>query len=77
MQQIKTESIAPGVANDWVYMNNASQFLNVIASYGDDAKAKLKAVASKYDPKALFQKLQPGYFKLDRVPVADSGYFSY
>jgi hypothetical protein len=56
MKQIK-ESIALGVDNDWVYMNYASQFQDVITSYGEESKANLKAAASKYDPKAVFQKL--------------------
>jgi hypothetical protein len=77
MKQIKKESIDLGVANDWIYMNYASQFQDVIASYGDASKAKLKKVAGRYDPKAVFQKLQPGYFKLDRAPVSGKGYFSH
>ncbi|KAF2993403.1 hypothetical protein E8E13_001641 [Curvularia kusanoi] len=77
MKQIKKESIELGVANDWVYMNYASQFQDVIASYGDNSKAKLKEVASRYDPRAVFQKLQPGYFKLDRAPVPGTSYFSH
>lgn len=77
MKQIKKESIVLSVDNDWVYMNYASQFQDVIASYGDESKAKLKAVASKYDPKEVFQKLQPGYFKLDKAPVVDANYFSH
>ncbi|KAJ4382245.1 hypothetical protein N0V86_002578 [Didymella sp. IMI 355093] len=77
MKQIKKESVALGVDNDWVYMNYASQFQNVIASYGDASKAKLKTVANKYDPRAVFQRLQPGYFKLDRAPVVDANYFSH
>lgn len=77
MKQIKKESVELGVANDWIYMNYASQFQDVIASYGDASKAKLKKVADRYDPKAVFQKLQPGYFKLDRAPVPGKGYFSH
>lgn len=77
MKQIKQQSVELDMANDWVYMNYASQFQDVIASYGDASKTKLKTVASKYDPKAVFQKLQPGYFKLDRAPVEGTGYFSH
>ncbi|KAG9199476.1 hypothetical protein G6514_008439 [Epicoccum nigrum] len=77
MKQIKKQSIELGVANDWIYMNYASQFQDVIASYGNASKAKLKKVAGRYDPKAVFQKLQPGYFKLNRAPVPGKGYFSH
>jgi hypothetical protein len=48
----------------------------VIASYGT-SKEKLKTIAKKYDPKEVFQKLQPGYFKLDRAPNPDARYFSH
>ena len=57
MKQIKKDSIALGVDHDWVYMNYASQFQDVIASYGEESKAKLKASTTKYDPKEVFQKL--------------------
>ncbi|KAI4908395.1 hypothetical protein J4E90_009020 [Alternaria incomplexa] len=77
MEAIKSEAVKLGVQNDWVYMNYAAMFQDVIASYGSDSKSKMKTVASKYDPKEVFQKLQPGYFKLDRAPVPDARYFSY
>ncbi|KAI4909887.1 uncharacterized protein J4E92_010503 [Alternaria infectoria] len=77
MKAIKSDAVKQGVQNDWVYMNYASMFQDVIASYGSDSKSKMKTIASKYDPKEVFQKLQPGYFKLDRAPVPDARYFSY
>lgn len=76
MKAIKKESVALGVASDWVYMNYASQFQDVIASYGS-TKPRLQAIAKKYDPTEVFQKLQPGYYKLDRAPVPDARYFSH
>jgi hypothetical protein len=76
MRDIKKASVELGVQNDWVYMNYASQFQDVIASYGT-SKEKLKTIAKKYDPKEVFQKLQPGYFKLDRAPNPDARYFSH
>ncbi|KAK8078300.1 fad binding domain containing protein [Apiospora saccharicola] len=72
-RQIKEESIKLGVDSDWLYMNYASQFQDVVASYGAENKAKMKRVAEKYDPRRVFQMLQPGYFKLDRAPVSKSG----
>lgn len=77
LTNIKAEAISHGVQNDYVYMNYGSQFQDVIKSYGPDNKAKLKSIASKYDPKQVFQTLQPGYFKLDRAPVANSTYFNF
>ncbi|KAK7949220.1 uncharacterized protein PG986_010106 [Apiospora aurea] len=77
MRLIKEESEAMGVASDWVYMNYASQFQDVVSSYGAENKARLKRVAEIYDPSRVFQTLQPGYFKLDRAPKPDARYFSH
>ena len=65
-----------GKMNDYIYMNYASQFEDVISSYGADNKARLKSIAEKYDPTGVFQTLQPGYFKHDHAPVPNSGYYS-
>lgn len=54
--------------HDFIYMNYASSFQDVIPSYGASNKAKLQSIASKYDPEGVYQKLQPGYFKLDHGP---------
>ncbi|EAW17073.1 FAD-binding oxidoreductase [Aspergillus fischeri NRRL 181] len=61
-----------GVFRDYVYMNYASQYQDVIAGYGTTNKAKLQSIAAKYDPKGIYQTLQPGYFKLDGAPASDS-----
>ncbi|KIX97936.1 uncharacterized protein Z520_06014 [Fonsecaea multimorphosa CBS 102226] len=57
-----------GLYEDYIYMNYASQFQDVIASYGSTNKAKLESIAAKYDPTGVFQTLQPGYFKLNGPP---------
>ncbi|KAF4966899.1 hypothetical protein FSARC_5463 [Fusarium sarcochroum] len=77
LETVTKEAKSRGVNNDYVYMNYASQFQDVIASYGSENKAKLKSISKKYDPQQVFQVLQPGYFKLDRAPVPNSGYFSH
>ncbi|KAI3401489.1 hypothetical protein diail_10923 [Diaporthe ilicicola] len=77
LEKIKAAAVSEGVQNDYVYMNYASQFQDVVSSYGPENKAALKRIATKYDPAGVFQRLQPGYFKLDRAPVPDSGYFSF
>jgi FAD/FMN-containing dehydrogenase len=59
-----------GLSEDYIYMNYASQYQDVIASYGATNKAKLKTIASKYDPSGVFQTLEPGYFKLNGPPVS-------
>lgn len=58
-----------GLTSQYIYMNYASKYQDVIASYGDANKARLQSVAKKYDPKEVFQKLQPGYFKLNGAPA--------
>lgn len=77
LTRIKDVASSLGVQNDYVYMNYASQFQDVISSYGSENKARLKGIAERYDPRQVFQTLQPGYFKLDRAPVANSTYFNF
>ncbi|CCF39634.1 FAD binding domain-containing protein [Colletotrichum higginsianum] len=75
--RVNAEAKARGLDSDYVYMNYAAQFQDVVAGYGAENKARLKRIAKKYDPKEVFQKLQPGYFKLDRAPVSDPRYFNW
>ncbi|KAH7386120.1 hypothetical protein BKA66DRAFT_569421 [Pyrenochaeta sp. MPI-SDFR-AT-0127] len=60
-----------GKASPFIYMNYASPYQNVVAGYGATNQAKLKAISKKYDPTGVFEKLQPGHFKLDGAPVED------
>lgn len=55
---------------DYIYMNYGSQFQAVIPSYGAANQQRLKQVSSKYDPTGVYQRLQPGYFKLDGAPAS-------
>ncbi|KAK9427673.1 hypothetical protein V1505DRAFT_21194 [Lipomyces doorenjongii] len=55
---------------DYLYMNYASQFQDVIPSYGKRNSKRLASIAKKYDPQEVFQKLQPGYFKLHGAPAS-------
>lgn len=55
-----------GIYRPFKYMNYANHEQDVIASFGSRTQSFLKNVAAKYDPQAVFQKLQPGAFKLDR-----------
>lgn len=54
-----------GKASRFIYMNYAGQDQDVFAGYGPESVSRLKAVQAKYDPKGIFARLQPGYFKLD------------
>ncbi|KAK6538557.1 hypothetical protein TWF694_010136 [Orbilia ellipsospora] len=55
---------AEGLFNEYLYQNYAALQQDVLPSYGATNYAKLKAVSKKYDPSGVWQKLQPGYFKL-------------
>ncbi|KAJ4377188.1 hypothetical protein N0V83_000011 [Neocucurbitaria cava] len=68
VQRMLDEAKRRNMVNDFLYMNYASQFQDVIGSYGESTQ-RLKEFAKKYDPTEVFQKLQPGYFKLDGAPV--------
>ncbi|KNG44766.1 fad binding domain-containing protein [Stemphylium lycopersici] len=61
---IKAEARKRNLDNDFVYLNYASEFQDPISSYGKENKQRLIRVSKKYDPKQVFQSLQPGGFKL-------------
>jgi hypothetical protein len=71
-EQVVAKAKTAGVYNEYIYMNYASMFQDPISGYGDSNKALLKKIAKKYDPKQVYQTLQPGYFKLDGAPVTGS-----
>ncbi|KAJ3938291.1 uncharacterized protein N0V96_011536 [Colletotrichum fioriniae] len=51
MERTNDEAKARGLENDYIYMNYAAQFQDVVSGYGAENKAKLKSIAKKYDPK--------------------------
>lgn len=55
---------AKNLDHPYLYQNYASLQQDVFSSYGKDNLARLRAIRAKYDPHEVFQKLQPGYFKL-------------
>ncbi|KAF2821970.1 FAD-binding domain-containing protein [Ophiobolus disseminans] len=67
IRRFKEEAARRNMVEDYLYMNYASQYQDVVGSYGDPQR--LKTVARKYDPTEVFQKLQPGYFKLEGAPA--------
>ncbi|EPS27469.1 hypothetical protein PDE_02412 [Penicillium oxalicum 114-2] len=54
-----------GLEEPYLYMNYASQFQDVLHSYGPANLKRLQIVAEKYDPQGVFRTLKPGYFKLN------------
>ena len=71
MKAAKAEAKKQGVYHDFIYLNYASPYQSVIPSYGKDELAMLKSISNKYDPTAVFQKLQPGGFKLEGAPYGE------
>ncbi|EUC41651.1 hypothetical protein COCMIDRAFT_29593 [Bipolaris oryzae ATCC 44560] len=71
MERLVAEADKKGLYSDFLYMNYASPYQDVIASYGAVNKQKLQDIAANYDPTGVFQTLQPGYFKLDGAPYGE------
>ncbi|KAF2201917.1 FAD binding domain-containing protein [Delitschia confertaspora ATCC 74209] len=57
------------LGENYLYMNYASQYQAVVPSYGEANQQMLQKIAAKYDPTRVFERLQPGYFKLDGAPA--------
>jgi hypothetical protein len=61
------ETRAHGTYLSFKYANYASRDQDPLAAYGPENLAKLRAVAKKYDPKGVFQKLQFGGWKVSEA----------
>ncbi|KAI9050368.1 hypothetical protein LZ554_005534 [Drepanopeziza brunnea f. sp. 'monogermtubi'] len=53
-----------GLDHPFLYQNYAAREQPVFQSYGPESRRKLRAASRKYDPEGVWQKLQPGYFKV-------------
>ncbi|KAK5109863.1 hypothetical protein LTR62_006470 [Meristemomyces frigidus] len=53
-----------GVYHPYIYQNYAANEQDVFAGYGEENRARLREISRKFDPEQVFQRLQPGYFKL-------------
>lgn len=60
----KSAAKAINLDYNYIYQNYASLNQSVFASYGPANQQRLIQISKKYDPDQVFQKLQPGYFKL-------------
>ncbi|KAL9018438.1 MAG: hypothetical protein Q9185_004281 [Variospora sp. 1 TL-2023] len=69
-QRVVERSVAAakilGVDSKYIYQNYAAKGQDVFAGYGETNQRRLIEISKRYDPKGVFQKLQPGYFKLGR-----------
>lgn len=63
IKTVKPEARSKGWENEYIYMNYASRFEDPISSYVKSNMERLGEVSRKYDPKQVFQMLQPGHFK--------------
>ncbi|KAH7047422.1 FAD binding domain protein, partial [Macrophomina phaseolina] len=68
VRKVNEKAKSVNLHHEFEYMNYASQYQDPVSSYGAENNARLLAIAEKYDPEGVFQKLQPGYFKLDHAP---------
>jgi len=59
-----TTAHSQGLGNRFIYQNYAALEQPVFKSYGEENLEKLREVSRKYDLKGVWQKLQPGYFKV-------------
>ncbi|KAI4954752.1 hypothetical protein J4E86_006062 [Alternaria arbusti] len=74
---VKAEAKRRNLDNDYVYLNYASEYQDPIGSYGAKNKQRLMKISKKYDPKQVFQYLQPGGFKLVKgAPNPNTPYVS-
>lgn len=53
-----------GMHDRYLYQNYADISQDVFAGYGEENLKKLREISKRYDPDQVFQRLQPGYFKL-------------
>lgn len=71
IEKTREESVRLGLERGFIYMNYASQFQDVIGSYGTASRRFLNTVAQRYDPEGVFQRLATGGHKLDGAPRRD------
>lgn len=57
-------AVEKGVDHSYIYQNYASAEQRIFEGYGEESLARLRSISRAWDPEGLFQKLQPGYFKL-------------
>jgi hypothetical protein len=65
---VERKAKAAGVFVPFLSSNYAAAVQDVIGSYPEANQDRLKRVAAKYDPTGVWQRLWPGYFKLDGPP---------
>ncbi|KAG5928102.1 hypothetical protein E4U42_001262 [Claviceps africana] len=64
MNRFRAAARAKHLDHPFLYQNYASVEQDVFGGYGAANLERLRAVSNKYDPEGVWQRLQPGYFKL-------------
>lgn len=64
-----TETVARqhGTYSPFIYLSYSGPSQQPLCGYGSQSVSFLKEVAKKYDPRAVFQKLMPGGFKISKA----------
>lgn len=53
-----------GMLHRYLFQNHSFEEQDVFSSYGETNLKRLREIMKAVDPEGVFQKLQPGYFKL-------------
>jgi hypothetical protein len=64
INRCNTTAYSMGLGHPYIYQNYAALEQKVFDSYGAKNKQRLQDIHEKYDPRGVFTKLQPGYFKI-------------
>ena len=71
IERIQKAAESRGTHHLYRFQNHAFEEQDIFQGYGTDSFKRLKEVRKSVDPDGVFQRLQPGYFKLD-LESADS-----
>lgn len=64
--RLKAAAISRGILKQQIWMNNAGPDDDIISSYGQKNRTKLRDISVKYDPRRTFQRLCVGGYKIER-----------
>lgn len=67
--KVVAEAERRGLATGYTYMNYAGPYAKVVEGYGSANQKRLQSISKKYDPTAVFLRLQPGGHKLEGSPI--------
>lgn len=65
IEKTNAKAAQKGLLHPYIYMNYAAPNQKPITSYGPANVAKLRQAQRMYDPHRVFERLQPGGFKLN------------